>query len=203
MEALSKQELIQESQEKYDSINLDHLVMDVLGEMVEKGITLSFDNVSYYAWKKFPRKFSLVGFEEHTDSLRVHTCLWHCKDKNKRWISGSKTEYQITDKGWKEIEKAKEMLKVPPKRKYYSKTRKREKILENVRRTNAYKSYSANNKVSQFDLYDLLQCTLDSSNIVLKENYDTLYVMASESGYSDVVEFLDYIKKNFGELKNG
>ncbi len=193
---------VQEFQGEYEAIDLDHLVVYVLGVMEENRIRLSFDNASYYAWKMFPKKFSLIGFKEHTDSLRVHTALWHLKDSKKRWISGTKTEYQITDKGRKEIETTMEMLKSPPKKKSYSKTRKREKILENVKKTDAYKNYSSGKEVSQFNLCDLLQCTLDSPTIVLKENYDTLYIMASESSNDEVVEFLIDLKKNFGELKN-
>lgn len=190
-------------EDDYQGIDLDHLLVYVMSYLDKKGILLSEPNISVSSWKMFPQKFSIFGWSEYPDSTRVHTCLWHLKDKGKRWITGTPSQFIITEKGLKESDVTSTLLKRPITNKSYSKTRKQEKILEQVKKTKAYLKYLSGDQISNFDLYDLLQCTLDSSKKVLKENYDSLLVLAKESDSEDMITFLRKIKENFEEIKNG
>ena len=173
-----------------------------MGQMERKKIRLSEPNMVIAAWKIFPEKFSVFGWPEYPDACRISTGKWHLKDKGKRWITGTNNQYIITEKGRAEIEVAKELLKMPSKKKHYSKTRRYDKLLTQVKKTTAFTKYKKGEEITQFDLYDMLQCTLDSSGDVLKENYDALCVLAVEAKSKEMIDFLEIIKENFEEIKN-
>ena len=195
--------LLEKVKEDYSSIDLDHLLIYVMAKMEENQICLSFPNMTISAWKIFPKKFSIFGWPKYPDSSRISTGIWHLKDKGKRWITGTNSQYLITEKGRREVEIAEQLLKQPPtKRKYHSKTRKQDKLLIQVKKTAAYIKYIDKEKITQFDLYDMLQCTLDSSKNVLKENYDALLVLALDAKSKEMIDFLNVIKENFEEIKN-
>lgn len=195
---------LQEVKIDYSGVSLDHLLMFVLDEMEKNNIRLSFPNITVSAWRIFPDKFSLFGFREYPDSNRMQTCIWHLVDKKKRWIAGTKNQFIITEKGAAEIGVARDILKQPKKKKYLSKTRVQEKMLKQVEETEAYKKFSngKSEAITQFDLYELLQCTLDSSRDILKENFDTLVILATQANSAEMLEFFNIIKRNFEEIKN-
>jgi hypothetical protein len=94
------------------------------------------------------------------------------------------------------------MLKIPGARKSYSRTRGPERLLGTIKKTEAFKKYEKGQKLSKFDFYNILQCTLDSSQSVRKENYDALCDLAKDANAIDVMEFLKKLKNNFKEIVN-
>ena len=190
----------------YSSVGLDQLLIYVMDKMEKNNIRLSEPNISLAAWVMFPDKFSIFGWPEYPCSKRTNLSCLHMKYKNKRWITGTSNQYLITEKGRKIVEETTEFLESDTqkkqKRKSYSKTRRQDKLVSQIKKTTAYVKYTKGKEISQFDLYEMLQCTLDSSGDVLKENYDALCIYAAEAECEEVIEFLTVIKNNFEEIKN-
>ena len=170
--------------------------------MEKLGIRLSEPNIAIGAWSMFPKKYSIFGWPKLPCSKRANTGILHIRYKTKRWITGTQNEYIITEKGRVVIEDTKDLIETGQikKQNYRSKTRKQEKLIVQAKKTSAYLKYTKKEEITQFDVYDLLQCTLDSSISVLRENYDSLMVLVSEAEEKDMLEFLNLIKKNFKEL---
>lgn len=186
----------------YSAISLDPLLIYVMGEMEKKNIRLSEPNIAVAAWKIFPKdKFALFGYPEYPDSNRAHTGIWHLIHVKKRWIIGTGNEYVITEKGRKLIDDTEMLLdNNTNKRKSYSKTRRQNKLITEIQKTTAFMKYEKGEEITKFDLLDLLQCTLDSSEGVLRENFDALCIIADDS--EEITKFLKIVRNNFGEIKN-
>ncbi len=195
--------------ERYKNVSLDHLIMYTLARLKDIGADLSFENAVVAAYKLFPEKFSLIGFPNYPDSLRVYTCLWRCStDKKKLWIGGKiRQGFTLTDKSRKFIEEAKKLLEGQPvkKGKALSKTRRKEIILEEILSSPAYQKYSKGLElnITEADFCYLLQGTLDSSKETLKENLESLKAYASELGRDDILKVLIKLEERFvGFLTN-
>jgi hypothetical protein len=197
--------LLEADTRDYSAISLDHLLIYAMGEMEKLNIRMSEPNIAVAAWRIFPKdKFSLFGYPEYPDSNRAHTGIWHLVHAKKRWITGTGNEYVITEKGRKLIEDTEMLLSNNTnKRKSYSKTRRQDKLLKEIKTTTAFLKYKKDEDITMFDLVDLLQCTLDSSEGVLKENFDALCIVASEEESEEVSDFLKILRRNFEEVKNG
>lgn len=186
----------------YDELSLDPLMLHVFGEMEKLGIRLSNPNATMAAMKIFPKKFTLFGWPGIPDGARATNTMWHLVHQSKKWISGTPNNYVFTERGRRKLEDANLLLKIPGARKSYSKTRRPEKLLGTIKRTDAFKKYEKGQELSQFDFYNILQCTLDSSQSVRKENYDALCDLAADAKADDVIEFLKKLKDNFKEIVN-
>jgi len=189
-----------EYERDYESMSLDPLMLYTLGEMEKLGIRLSNPNATMAVQRIFPKKFTLFGWEGVPDGARATNTLWHLVDKKKKWIVGTVSEYTMTERGRKKLEDSQLMVHKPGGVRSYSKTRKPEKLVEEVKKSNAYKKYKNGEELNEFDLRKVLQCTLDSSQAVLKENYDSLCVHASAAQATEVTEFLNKLKNGFKEI---
>ncbi len=183
-------------------ISLAVLLLHVIGEMEAKGITLSFPNITVGAWKMFPKIFFLFGWDM-PDSKRVSSTLWHltnAKSGGRRWLTGTITEYILTEKGRRELPIAAKMLKQYSGRKLAPRRRKPARQVNNVRKTPAFINYKQGEEVTEFNMYQALQCTLDSDIKALQENFHNLYTLAEQANADDVVEFLDFLKEKFKKI---
>ena len=188
--------------DRYNSIDLDRLVIYASVELDKLGIELSIENIIVGAFKLFPKKFSLFGYSEFPDATRVEKCLWRCKGNNRQWIGG-KTQhgYFITDRTINiasQIEKELSNL-VIQKRKNISRMRRKENILKEVINSPAYKKYlnAQKENISEADFCYLLQGTLDSSRETLKENLNSLKKFMNELEQDDILIFLNWIEDHF------
>lgn len=192
---------------KYENVDLDHLVMYAMGQLNKIGADLSFENAVIAAFKLFPKKFSLTGYSEFPDSDRVMNCLNRCTLKNRRWLGGkSRQGYIITERSSRVILKAEELLHgwKMKKSKVTSKTRRKERILEEAVFSPAYMKYTRNQKysITKAELCYFLQGTLDSSQETLKENLKSLKNFAEELSRKDVLDFLNWLEERFKKFLN-
>lgn len=193
---------LKEFDNEYSGLGLDPLMLYTLAEMEKLKIRLSAPNATMAILKIFPKKFTLFGWGGVPDGARAASTLWHLIDKGKKWTTGTPNQYIITERGRRKLEDANLMLKIPGARKCYSQTRRPEKLLGTIRKAEAFKKYKKGQELSQFDFYNILQCTLDSSQSALKENYDALCDLAKDADAVDVMEFLKKLKNNFKEIVN-
>jgi len=190
---------------RYKKIDLDRLIMYVIGELEKINVDLSFENVTVAAFKIFPEKFSLLGYPEYPDSNRVHNCLWRCSDKPKQWLGGKLRQgFIINEKSRIIIGEAEKMLNGFSIKgsKASSKTRRKEMLLSEVLSSSAYKKYLDGKKsaIKKQDICFLLQGTLDSSQELLKGNLKIYIKYADELENNDAKEFLLWVEKNIDSL---
>ncbi len=187
----------------YEALSLDPLMLYTFGEMEKRGIRISTPNATVAVWKIFPKKFTLFGWSGVPDGARAANTIWHLVDKKKKWVTGTANEMTLTERGRKKLEDSMLMVNQPGGRKSYSQTRRPEKLIRAIKNSAPYKKYEAGKDLTEFDLRKVLQCTLDSPQPVLKENYDSMCVHAEAADAQDVIHFLLQIKKNFKEVIYG
>ena len=187
---------------KYENIDLDHLIMYVMGQLEKVGVDLSFENAVVAAFKLFPKKFSLLGFPEYPDSNRVEQCLWRCTYKTKQWLGGkSRQGFNITERSRIFIQETEYLLKglSPKKTRATSQTRRKEVILAEVMSSPAYVKYTKgqSDSITEADFCFLLQGTLDSFRETLKENLISLKKFTQELRQKDILMFLEWLEQRF------
>src|SRR3990172_3244118 len=93
-------ELKEESHSKYQSIDLDKLVMYAISKLDEIDAELSVENIIVATYKIFPKKFSLIGYPEFPDNSRIEKALWRSKGKRRGWLEGKTSHaFALTEKG--------------------------------------------------------------------------------------------------------
>ena len=191
----------------YESIDLDRLVIYAVARLVEMNLELSLENIIVSTFKLFPKKFSLVGYPDFPDATRVEKCLWRCKGKRRSWIGGKTPHgYILTDKGRMIADHAASLLTLalPKKVKSASQTRRKESIISEVTSSQAFRKYlhGEGDKISEAEFCYVLQGTLDSLKDTLRENLDSLKVIADEVERKDVGEFLSFLEDRFTTFLN-
>ncbi len=198
--------LIALKEDRYENIDLDHLIMYVMGTLEQNGADLSYENAVVAAFKLFPKKFSLLGYQGYPDSNRVHKCLWRLS-KSRQWLGGQVRQgFFITKRSKIFIEETEKYLSgvLHKKTKALSQTRRKESILAEVIASSGYKKYlkGEGDSITEAEFCFLLQGTLDSSKETLKKNFNSLKIFADELTRKDVVEFLDWLEERFKMFLN-
>lgn len=186
----------------YESIDLDSLVVYTTVLLDQLGVELSLENIIVGAFKLFPKSFSLLGYSEFPDAIRVDKCLWRCRLKEKKWIGGKTAHgYLITDKTRDIAAQTERQLSSTEikKHKNTSKMRRKESLLREVLISPAYSKYISGEResISQADFCYLLQGTLDSSQETLRENLIALKRLTEELEERDTLNFLNWLEQRF------
>jgi hypothetical protein len=83
----------------YQGLDLNRLVVWVLGWLRDEELPSSFENIVVAAYRMFPTKFGLRGYD-HPDSNRVNRALLQLGPKYRNWARGSAgTGYALTPVG--------------------------------------------------------------------------------------------------------
>ena len=186
---------------KYQNIDLDHLTMYTIGILDELNVDLSYENVVVAAFKLFPQKFSLNGFEDYPDSDRTRNSLNRCT-MNKKWLGGKALH------GFEIIEKSKYIISDSKKKilgisinkqNIKSKTRRKELILSEIKKTSAFQKYinSDIDEINESDICYLLQGTLDTKKSILLDNFILLKLYAKELKSREILGFIKILEENF------
>ncbi len=190
---------------KYEDVDLDHLAMYAIGQLEKIGAELSFENAVIASFKLFPQKFSLLGFPDYPDANRVMKCLWRFTSKVKPWLTGKiKQGFVVTERGRAHIKEAEDILRGQYQivKKSRSQTRREELLLKEVMASSAYLKYveKQNDSISEGDLCDMLQGTLNSDRKMLKENFFLLQKYARELKQKDLWAFFDWLEQRFNQF---
>lgn len=140
--------------EKYENWDLDRLIMYTMGRLAKMKLDLSYENAVVAAFKLFPKKFSLPGFPNYPDSNRVMHCLSRCTLNNRKWLGGKLRQgFFLTERSEKIISEVEELLesKITKKAGSNSKTRRKETIISEVKKSKACIKYFSNEQDSITD----------------------------------------------------
>lgn len=188
-------------EEKYINVDLDHLMIYAMGELSKLKVDMSFENGVVAAFKLFPKKFALVGYPEYPDSDRVMNCLNRCV-KPKHWLNGRPRQgFILNERSNKYIIETEHLLNgfTQEKSKAFSKTRRKELIIAELMKSPAYTKYldGHGNRITESEMCNLLQGTLDSDKQILRDNLTSLKLFSEELERGEVNKFLDWLGEQF------
>jgi hypothetical protein len=190
--------------QQIEGINIDNdrLILYVINLLEEMKIEPTFDKTVVAAFKLFPTRFSLIGFEEYPDGKRVHDCLFHCTYKPKNWLFGNaKSGYKITERGKYFLDETKKMLggKIKVTKKYEVVAKRKELAFINLlKNTGAYKKYLEDKRkeISQEEIKEVLRVEMLTEKQIVKKNLDKYMDYANKIGDKNITDFLNFIKNH-------
>ena len=177
-------------------------------------IDANFENVTVILYKLFPEKYSLVGFPEFPDTLRVNRAMTsHCITAG--WIDGTlkRNSYLLTPKGRIVAEDLLDQIEsgtISQRKRSDKYQHKYIRFVQGVSDTTGFEKYSAKHlkEIKKFDVCESLHCTIDADEEHLKRNLEMLVLHANNtkkiSNFTviseSVLEYLQYIESNWEEL---
>jgi len=190
-------------------IGLDELVTYALFSLSRQGSDTTFENVVAQAFSLFPERFALRGFPQWPDSAVVNKSWLRCRS-DKQYIVGSvKDGFRLTPKGLEVAERLARILEVGahmPRRSgsEATETRTREgRLVRSLEESEAFKVWQATetlDHMSDYDFYETLMCTNESSPSVLRANLQQFRHASEVYQRSDLVRFLESSERRFAHL---
>jgi hypothetical protein len=191
----------------YEKISLDDLVVVALGSIMRKGEPATFERMVAECFHLFPGRFSLLGYPEWPNAAIVNKAWLRCRT-DKGLLAGTVAEgFRLTDKG-RTVEEAtlRRLARKPADEEDPSAHVKRGnrqtaegRVVMRIEQSAAYKKYQKSNveSVTEFDLVDLLFCSMESDPAVLTRNYEALRNAVKIYQREDLLEFLKELKRQY------
>ena len=177
-------------------------------------IDANFENITVLLYKLFPEKYSLVGFPEFPDTLRVNRAMTsHCITAG--YIDGTlkRNSYFLTQKGRIVAEDLLDQIEsgtTSQRKRSDLKQSKYIRLVKGVSDTTGFEKFSAKHlkEIKKFDVCESLHCTIDADEEHIKRNLEMLVLHANNtkkiSNFTviseSVLEYLQYIESNWEEL---
>jgi hypothetical protein len=198
--------------ETYGRIAMNDLVTFAVYFLSQAGSEINAEDIVAACFKLFPERFQLRGYPEWPDSTVVNKHWLDCRDKG--YIHGSAAGgFSLTAKGLELAERTSAILsgqqrlfRKPGLEKVSGEMRTRAgRFVRSLEASEAFQKYSTEGpsvNISEFNFCDMLLCTTESSQRVLRNNLEQFSQFASLYQRTDLVEFLNHCRRKFGTLLN-
>jgi hypothetical protein len=193
----------------YKKIGYDELVVFSAARIHQDGKEITFENLVAECFECFPERFALRGYPQWPDSAVVNKSWLRCRT-DKGYLTGSvKDGFRLTGRGFEVAEKTEKLLigkrKVAPtvRRKLTEERTREGRFLKSLERSKAFESFARDKTLEQitdFDVCDMLLCTLDTSASTRSSNLRIFRHAAELYGRDDVLRFLSEVEVKFGHL---
>lgn len=192
--------------ERYTQIGDDQLITLSLQFVIHDRKTPSFENVVEEAYTSFPERFSLQGHPEWPHTLVIDRSIRRCAtDRQKRWISGrAATGYKLLPAGetiardtYEKLSGRKPLGKTIPKP---ARPTQSMRVVKHVEESAAFQKYQQRGEaesVTEYDLCDLLYCTIESTPETLDNNLAVLISNVRDVHRDDLLPFFDALRTKF------
>jgi hypothetical protein len=176
-----------------------------MGWLRREGLPPSFENVSVAAFRLFPTKFSLRGFD-HPDSNRVNRALLQLGPKYRNWAVGSAgTGYNLTPLGETVLVETRQVVaggsseRLPKRRGSPGYTWDPVNELNELKATDAYQRFRDGGigRLTLDDVWHALGAFRYTPKEAIHERFVALKSIAAGAGDSDALEFLDALRKRY------
>jgi len=193
----------------YQNISLDDLVVVAVGSITSKGETATFERMVAECFYLFPERFSLLGYPEWPNAALVNKAWLRCRT-DKGLLTGSVAEgFRLTEKG-RTIEQATlrrlgtkpaEKENISANIKTGNKRTAEGRVVMRIEQSAAYRKYQKSKveSITEFDLVDLLFCSIETDPAVLLRNYKAFRDAAKVYQRKDLLEFLEQLKRIYPE----
>jgi hypothetical protein len=194
----------------YSDLDLNRLAAYAIRFLDQNDILVTFENIVVALFVMFPKKFSLVGYEQYPDSARVIRSLLQLRPKYRNWATGSAPRgFRLTPAGLIAAEETAKILVNPSLARPQVLSSKRprtfspEKETERrVLQSSAFQKYNANrlDDIDPMEVLELLRAVPHTPPNVLSRYLRELENISEEAGNAEAVEFLKLLKKRFHTL---
>jgi len=190
---------------RYEGLDLNRLVVFTLGWLRDASLPPTFENVSVAAFRLFPSKFSLRGYD-HPDSNRVNRALLQLGPKYRNWAVGSTgTGYNLTPLGEKVLGEARQRLasgSVAPdskRRRSQGYTWDPATEISDLKNTEAYRRFREGGvgALNLDDVWHALGAFRYTPKEAIWERIVALKSIAAEARDSAAIEFLEALRNRF------
>ncbi len=186
----------------YDSLDLNRLVVFTLGWLRDHELPPTFENVVVTAFRLFPAKFSLRGFE-YPDANRTNRALLQLGPNGRNWALGSpKTGFVLTHNGEDRLAETRDLLATSeptarrprPSRNGYTWDVARD--LEELRSSAAYTQYQIDGGQSMTidEVWQALGAYPYTPRTAVKQRLTTLGQIAKAAGDQEMERFIDRLR---------
>jgi len=189
---------------KYSDIGMNELIVYTTFKLSKEKGTITREELVLGAFKLFPKKFSLKGHDNWPDSAVIDKRWLDCR--HKEYLSGTNTEgLSILPKGIELVQLTEKKLKISSNNNNYKKDNRTRsgKIVNIMQNSDGYKKFLKNNnidEINEFDLREILHCTMDSTQEILNQSYIELSQHLKASNENEMLVFLENIKKKYISL---
>jgi hypothetical protein len=185
--------------EEYLSLDKDRLVLFAVSQLESKRIEPTFDKIVVAAFKLFPKKFSLIGFQEYPDGRTIYYCVYNHCTLDKKWLFGNvQSAFKLTERGRYFLDETQKMLEgkiVPTRTHQISPRRKETTFISILKKTKAYEKYLQDDK-SLIDKSELLEALRvpSESKALIQANLTKYLEYAQRINEPSVVKFLEFAR---------
>ncbi len=194
----------------YSDMDLAGLSAFAIHWLQERHIPTTFENIVVTAFKMFPAKFALEGWEQYPDAARINRSLLQLLPKYRNWARGSVQKgYLLTESGVEKVSNIREALETG-KSTVRNSTRQRQPLprtrdlsseLETLERSTLYTKWKEGtlDQGTSLELLDMLGAYAYTPSRALRERITLLHNAASQLGREDIVEFLKSVRRSFDQ----
>ncbi len=188
----------------YMRIGDDQLITLSLKLLIENGKTSSFENLTEEAYRSFPKKFCIQNHPEWPDTLVIDRSVRRCAT-NKRWLAGrAASGFKLMPAGetiaadtFKKLKGKKPLAKALPKG---GRQTQSARVVKHIESSAAFKKFQLGRDLSaitEFELCDLLYCTLESTRDTFDNNLGVLISNVKDFQREDLIPFLEGLRRHF------
>ena len=198
---------ITEFQGDYFSLDKDRLVLFAVDFLESRKIEPTFDKIVATTFRLFPKKFSLIGFQEYPDGRTIYYCTYNHCTLTKKWLFGNvQSAFKITERGRYFLDETKKMLegKIKPARAYKIVPRRKEAtFITELHKTNAFRKYMGDRKeeITKLEIYEALKAPLNTKERALF-HLERYIDYANRIGDSQAIKFLEFVQTKLESDKN-
>ncbi len=183
----------------------DQLITLALKLLSDANKTPSFENIVEEVYSSFPERFCLQGHPEWPHSLVIDRSVRRCAtNRQKRWISGkAATGFKLMPAGetiaadtYRKVLGQKPVDKSAPKT---GRQTQSGRVVKHIETSPAFRKYQAVGLpgVTEYELCDLLYCTIESTPETLDNNLSVLISNVKDFGREDLLPFLEALRQGF------
>tara|TARA_B100001964_G_scaffold233959_1_gene291930 strand:+ start:220 stop:882 length:663 start_codon:yes stop_codon:yes gene_type:complete len=189
---------------KYSNIGMNELIVYTVHILSENNHIVTREELVLGAFKMFPKKFGLKGHEDWPDSAVIDKRWIDCRHLD--YISGTnKSGLSVLPKGLALVKTTEKKLKISSNKsaKEFENRTRSGKIVSIMEKSDGYKKYLETKKIeeiNEFELREILHCTMDSTPEILNRSYTELIQHLEVCKKSQMIKFLNSLKEKYGSL---
>lgn len=196
-------------EEVYTKLSLKELIIFGIYSVLKKGETCTFERLVAECFTNFPKVFSFKRYPQWPDSLKLDRPLRKLRAEG-LIVGGaggrySPGEFQLTEFGEQKAKEVEDILNnrkptISPKKTKPAGRSVDEKLLNYLKENPKFKEFVENPdsfSISESEFRNILRCTLETSERVLKQNLEYYKNVAKSFNEKEIVNFLTVCEKKF------
>jgi hypothetical protein len=194
----------------YESIDNNRLALCAIKALQTNRIPVTEETMAVALFLFFPKKFSLIGFDQFPDAERAHRTLLQLGPKWRNWAKGDTHHgFSLNESGELEFKRVEEALKNPSKsiivlrrRTKRPRTRDPDQEINEIQDTSLFKEYASGKRqgFSEFAIWELLKSYPYAPKEALRERIETMLESARLAAREDIVQFLKWVRENYSSV---